>query len=330
MLLAGDIGGTKTVLALFSTAESVETLQPLHLQTFPSGQFSSLEAIIKRFLQDKNVDVEAASFGVAGPVVDGRSEITNLPWIIDAVAIGQAFDIDQVELLNDLEAIAHAVPHLQPDDLAVINEGQAEPDGAIAVIAPGTGLGEAFLTWDGQRYQAHPSEGGHASFGPTNAEQRALLAFLDTKFNHVSFERVCSGSGIPNLYDFWRQDGRYPEPDWLHDELEAAEDATPIIVQAGLAKTAEICTATVQLFVDILAEEASNMALKVLATGGVYLGGGIPPRLLNLLQTDRFISEFADKGRFTDLLLGMPIQVICNPQTALLGAAWAGMDLLDV
>ncbi|WP_420631063.1 glucokinase [Candidatus Leptofilum sp.] len=328
MLLAGDIGGTKTVLALFSTAVSVESRHPLHLQTFPSGRFTSLEAIIAQFLQDKAVGIEAASFGVAGPVVNGRSQITNLPWIIDAATISQTFGIEHVALLNDLEAIANAVPHLQTDDLATINEGQVEPSGAIAVIAPGTGLGEAFLTWDGQRYQAHPSEGGHASFAPTNAEQRALQAYLEQKFDHVSFERVCSGSGIPNLYEFWRQDGRFQEPEWLREQIVQADDPTPVIVEAGLAKTADICTATVQLFVDILAAEASNMALKVLATGGVYLGGGIPPRLLNLLQTERFISEFGDKGRFSSLLLAMPVQVICNPQVALLGTAWAGMDLL--
>lgn len=329
MLLAGDIGGTKTVLALFSTAESEDTLHPRHLQTYPSGRFASLEAIIAKFLQDKQVEVDAAAFGVAGPVVNGRSQITNLPWIIDAANISQTFGIAKVALLNDLESIANAVTHLEPNDLATINEGQAEPGGAIAVIAPGTGLGEAFLIWDGQRYRAHPSEGGHASFAPTNADQRALQAYLQTKFKHVSFERVCSGSGIPNLYDFWRQDGRFPEPDWLREQINQADDPTPVIVEAGLAKTAEICLATVELFVDILAGEVSNMALKVLSTGGIYLGGGIPPRLLNLLQTERFCANFADKGRFTNLLKQMPVQVICNPQAALLGAAWAGMDLLD-
>ena len=329
MLLAGDIGGTKTVLALFSTTASSTPLHPIHLQTFPSNQFSSLEAIIGQFLQDKDVDIEVASFGVAGPVMNGRSQITNLPWIIESTTISQTFQIEKITLLNDLESIANAVPHLQANDLATINEGQAEVGGAIAVIAPGTGLGEGFLIWNGQRYQAQPSEGGHASFAPTTPDECALLAFLGQKFHHVSFERVCSGSGIPNLYDFWRQDGRFPEPDWLHEQLKQTADPTPIIVEAGLAKTAEICTATVQLFVDILAGEASNMALKVLATGGVFLGGGIPPRLLNLLQTERFIAKFGEKGRFTNLLLGMPLQVICNPQTALLGAAWAGLDLLD-
>lgn len=328
MLLAGDIGGTKTVLALFSKDLTEEKLSPLHLQTFPSGRFPSLEAIITQFLQDKAVEIEAASFGVAGPVRDGRSQITNLPWVIDTAVIRQLVHTEKVVLLNDLEAIAYAVPHLHTDDLATINQGEAEADGAIAIVAPGTGLGEAFLIWDGQRYQAHPSEGGHASFAPTNPDQRALLAFMETKLNHVSFERVCSGSGIPNIYNFWQQDGRYPEPDWLREELQQANDPTPIIVENGLAKTAEICTTTVQMFVDILAAEASNMALKVLATGGVYLGGGIPPRLLNLLQTERFVSEFGDKGRFSNLLLGMPVHVICNPQTALLGAAWAGLDLL--
>ena len=328
MLLAGDIGGTKTVLALFSTTASQAPLHPLHLQTFPSNQFSSLEAIIEQFLQGKDEHIEAASFGVAGPVVNGRSQITNLPWLIEAETISQTFQIDKVILLNDLESIASAVPHLQANDLASVNEGQPEPGGAIAVIAPGTGLGEAFLIWNGQRYLAQPSEGGHASFAPTNPDQCALLAFLEQKYNHVSFERVCSGSGIPNLYAFWQQDGRFPEPTWLREQIEQTADPTPIIVEAGLAQTAEICTATVQMFVDILAGEASNMALKVLATGGVFLGGGIPPRLLNLLQTERFIAKFSEKGRFTSLLRGMPLQVICNPQTALLGAAWGGLDLL--
>jgi len=329
MLLAGDIGGTKTVLALFAVDDSPKTLHPLHLQTFPSGRFPSLEAIIAQFIADKDITIDAASFGVAGPVVNGRSQITNLPWVIDSAVIRQTLHGARVALLNDLESIANAVPHLAGDDLASINEGRAEPGGAVAVIAPGTGLGEAFLIWDGQRYQAHPSESGHASFAPTNPDQCAMLAFLQHKYDHVSFERVCSGSGIPNLYAFWRQDGRFPEPDWLREQIEQAADPTPIIVEAGLAKTADVCVATLQMFVDILAGEASNMALKVLATGGVYLGGGIPPRLLNLLQTERFISQFADKGRFTQLLLNMPLQVICNPQTALLGAAWAGLDLLD-
>lgn len=328
MLLAGDIGGTKTVLALFETAAFGRTTTPRHLQVFPSGRFTSLKAIIAQFLQDKNVTVKVASFGVAGPVVDGRSQITNLPWVVDSAIIRQTFHIPHVTLLNDLESIANAIPHLQADDVAIINKGEAAPGGAIAVIAPGTGLGEAFLTWTGQRYQAHPSEGGHASFAPTNADQRALLAFLEEKMHHVSFERVCSGSGIPNLYAFWQQDGRFAEPQWLREQIARAKDPTPIIVEAGLAGTAEICTATVQMFVDILAGEASNMAVKVLATGGVYLGGGIPPRLLKLLQTDRFIAEFSDKGRFSEMMLKIPIRVICNPQTALLGAAWAGLDLL--
>ena len=328
MLLAGDIGGTKTVLAIFSTETSTASLHPLHMQTFPSGQFGSLEAIITQFLQDQQTKIEAASFGVAGPVVNGRSQITNLPWIIDAGIIQQTFQMEKVILLNDLESIANAVPHLQADDVATINEGKPEPGGAIAVIAPGTGLGEAFLIWDGKRYQAHPSEGGHASFSPTTPDQCRLLAFLEQKYKHVSFERVCSGKGIPNLYAFWRHGGRFTEPDWLRDEIQQAADPTPVIVEAGLAKTADICTATVQMFVDILASEASNMALKVLATGGVFIGGGIPPRLLNLLQTEHFIATFAEKGRFTNLLRGMPLQVICNPQTALLGAAWAGLDLL--
>ena len=320
MLLAGDIGGTKTVLALF-TIES-GSLQEQTEATFWNREYSSLEAVIAAFLQDKAVTISSASFGVAGPVVRGRAQITNLPWLIEAERIQAQFGFPQVYLLNDLEAIASAVPHLTADDLVTLQTGQAEPEGAIAVIAPGTGLGEACLVWNGRSYQAHPSEGGHVSFGPTNLEQIELLKYMLGKFNHVSVERVCSGSGMPNIYNSLREQGRFTEPAWLREELATAVDPTPVIAQAALERNEPIAVATLDLFLDILADEASNLALKVLATGGVYLGGGIPPRILPQLQQPRFLDTFSRKGRFSGLMQKMPVHVIRNPKSALYGAAY--------
>jgi glucokinase len=324
MLLAGDIGGTKTVLALIDTEKDVR--QPLVEKRFPSDDYNSLEAIIEQFLSDTAVPVETASFGVAGPVVNNRAQITNLPWMIDAAVIAQTFAIPNVFLLNDLEAIANVVSHLEPDDLTTLNPGQPEKEGAIAVIAPGTGLGEAFLTWTGTRYQAHPSEGGHTAFGPGNAEQIELLRYLHGRYHHVSYERVCSGIGIPNLYDFLKWNGRHPEPDWLTQALADVEDRTPIIVNAAIQNNDPLCLAVLNLFVDILGDEAGNLALKTLATGGVYIGGGIPPRILPQLQQPRFLQAFRRKGRFADLMTAMPIHVIEHPQAALFGAAYYGME----
>ncbi len=259
-------------------------------------------------------------------MIEEQSVITNLPWVISGREIRRTFDLDVVHLLNDLEAIASSVPHLEPSDLFTLNEGESEAEGAIAVIAPGTGLGEAFLTWDGQRYRAHPSEGGHASFAPNTPQQRELLAYLQGRFRHVSCERVCSGSGIPNIYDFLRDSGRFDEPAWLREELSAAEDVTPIISAAADAGRAEIAMATMDLFVEILAGEAGNMALKVLATGGVFLGGGIPPKILPRLQATSFMDTFDNKGRFSELMASLPVRVILNPRAALYGAAHYALD----
>lgn len=324
MLLAGDIGGTKTILALIDSEKGMR--HPLVEKRFSSDDYDSLEAIIQQFLAETAVAIHTATFGVAGPVVNNKAHITNLPWVIDAAVISQTFDIPHVYLLNDLEAIANAVPHLEADDLTTLNVGQPEKEGAIAVIAPGTGLGEAFLIWTGDHYQAHPSEGGHTAFGPGNAEQIELLRFLHGRYHHVSYERVCSGIGIPNLYDFMKYNGRYPEPDWLSQAIAAAEDPTPVIVNAAIKEEVPLCLAVLNLFVDILGDEAGNLALKTLATGGIYIGGGIPPRILPHLQQPRFLRAFRRKGRFANLMASMPIHVIGHPQAALLGAAYYGLE----
>jgi len=219
-------------------------------------------------------------------------------------------------------ATAWAVPVLRPRDIRTLHAGAPEPHGAMAVIAPGTGLGEAFLIWDGARYRAQPSEGGHADFAPPTPRERALLAFLGRRGEHVSYERVCSGLGIPHLYAFLKARGER-EPAWLARELAAAADPTPVIVAAALNRRppAPIATATLAMFVSILGAEAGNLALKVLATGGVYLGGGIPPRIVPALSDGRFTAAFTRKGRLSDLLARVPVRVIVHPEAALLGAA---------
>jgi glucokinase len=328
MLLAGDIGGTKTVLALFAPETGPHT--PLHQTTFPSNRYGRLEAIVREFLDQIDQQIERACFGVAGPVVAGRAEITNLPWVMDEIDLCETFNWESAKLLNDLEAVAYAVPILEPDDIQTLAAGAPVEHGNIAVIAPGTGLGEGFLTWEGANYRAHASEGGHASFAPINAAQAGLLTYLHEQkgHGHVSFERVCSGLlGIPNIYDYLKETGVEQEPGWLAAKLASATDPTPVIVNAALDKTdpCALCVATLQMFVSILGAEAGNLALKVMATAGIYIGGGIPPRILSALAEPMFLESLRAKGRFRDTLTDMPVHVILNSQAALLGAAAYGI-----
>lgn len=327
MLLAGDIGGTKTNLAVYAAESGLSA--PLAESTFPSGRYPSLEALIDDFRAHTHLPFDSAVFGVAGPVVDGKATVTNLPWRMEEEGLEAALGVKSVKLLNDLESIANAVPSLEARDLHTLRAGQPVERGPIAIVAPGTGLGEAFLTWERKRYKAHASEGGHASFAPVNEEQLEMLRFLQGKLGHISYERVCSGLGIPNIYAFYKESGRCPEPEWLAEKLAAAPDPTPVIVETALAQPdCAICRCTLEMFVAILGGEAGNMALKVLATGGVYLGGGIPPRILPVLENGRFLAEFTAKGRFAALLQNVPVHVILNPKAALLGAASYGLARL--
>ena len=325
MILAGDIGGTKTILALFSREGGPR--RPLAEAVFPSAGYDSLEAVVREFLAAHPGMVEAACFGVAGPVVQGRAEITNLPWVIDVAQLRAALGSSNILLLNDLEAIAYALPVLEADDIATLNSGERVAGGALAVIAPGTGLGEAFLTWDGARYRAHASEGGHCSFAPNSPSEIGLLQYLQEQLGHVSFERVCSGIGIPNIYAYYRDRVFGQETPAVAERLRAAADPTPVIVAAALdAAPCPVCAATLEAFVRILGSEAGNLALKVLATGGVFIGGGIPPRILGALRAEGLLASFRDKGRFGELLARVPVHVILNPRAALLGAANAALS----
>lgn len=323
MLLAGDIGGTKTRLALYSAQGG---LNPRVQATFKSTDYPSLEAVVKEFLGGVESPVESAVFGVAGPVVNGRCSTTNLPWVIDETTLREAFGLQHAKLLNDLEAMAYGVPNLDPSELALLND--AEPQsGTKVVVAPGTGLGEAILFYQDGHYHVIPSEGGHTSFGPGNLFEIRLLRFLMGKFGHVSYERVCSGSGMPNIYAFLRKQGFAPELQEMKKALKEADDPTPIIVERAMAGECELSIATLSAFVSILGSEAGNLTLKVMATGGVYLGGGIPPKILPKLKDGTFMASFVSKGRFAEMLAQVPVYVILNEATALFGAACYGLGL---
>ncbi len=328
MLLAGDLGGTKTIFALFSTDGDARS--PILQARYASKDYPSLTRMLEAFLAEHPADIQAASFAVAGPVVAGKAEITNLSWVISEEGLRACLGDIPVRLINDLQATAYAIPALTPADLHTLHPGEAEPEGAIAVIAPGTGLGEAYLVWNGTQYRAYASEGGHADFAPRNELEMALLRFLLRRMDHVSYERVCSGMGIPNLYAYLKESGYAPEPSWLTKQLQQADDPTPVIANAALQSTppCALCTATLDLFVSILGAEAGNLALKVLSTGGVYLAGGIPPRILEALRHGQFMQSFIRKGRFADRLIRMPVNVVLNPHTALIGAGRYGFDLL--
>jgi glucokinase len=325
MLLAGDIGGTKLHFGLFSKERGLR--RPLAEAVYPSIGHGSLEEAVGRFLKETGHRATKAVFGVAGPVFEGKSQITNLPWVIDEARLQVALKIKSVRVINDVQAIACFVPFLRRQDLITLQAGAPVRHGNLAVIAPGTGLGEAWLTWDGKRYRACPSEGGHADFAPATELEHKLLAHQRGLHGHVSYERVCSGIGIVNIYSFLKEHGVAAEPAWLAQELHREADPVPLIVEKALDREnpCDICVRTLDLFASILGAEAGNMALKILATGGVYLGGGIPPRILPFLEKGQFVEAFLRKGRMRDLVAKIPVQVITNPKAALLGAAAQGL-----
>lgn len=325
MLLAGDIGGTKTHLAIFSSPGELRT--PVVEKTFPSARYASLEVMVKEFLTQVDVQVDRACFGVAGPIMNGKAKITNLPWVMDEEEMQKSLGIPKICLLNDLSAMAYGVPLLEEQDIYTLNAGTPQPGGTIAVVAPGTGLGEAFLVHNGSRYIAHPSEGGHADFAPLNERELDLLRFMLQRSAHVSYEHVCSGIGLPNLYAFLQSTGAYEEPDWLSDQLSLVSDHTPTIVKGAVESAVPICIETLKTFVSILGAEAGNMALKVLSSGGVYIGGGLPPRFLSFFTDGSFMQAFLAKGRMGQMLSRYPVYIILYPNVALIGAAAHGFTL---
>jgi glucokinase len=318
MILAGDIGGTNARLAFFDVTDGRFRL--VSATVYPSREYSGLDQIVVKFVEAAKVRPDSACFGVAGPVRNGRVETSNLPWLIESKRLADELKINNALLINDLEANAWGIPLLEPTDVVSLNQVKGNPVGNQAVISAGTGLGEAGMYWDGTQHQVFACEGGHTDFAPRNQTEMDLLHYLQKRFGHVSYERAVSGPGLVNLFHFLRDTGRGTEPDWLSEEM-LHMDPAAAISKAGLEGKCALCEHTLDLFVSLYAAEAGNLALKLMATGGVYLGGGIAPKLLSKLAGPLFMQSFVSKGRMQTLMEAMPVRVITNDKTALLGAA---------
>jgi glucokinase len=320
MILAGDIGGTKTNVALFEADEG-KLGTPINQRSFPSKQFDSLNTIIQEYVAANPAAVKHACFGIAGPVVGGRVETPNLAWVVDAAQLATTIGVGRVDLINDLEATAYGVEGLQAQQLHTLNEGERGRPGHRALIAAGTGLGMAGIFWDGQRYRPIASEGGHADFAPRNEEQMALLRYLIEKFGgHVSYERACSGMGLFNIYSFLRDTKYAEEEDWLRAEIESG-DKTAAVSKAAAANKSKLAAKALDLFVEIYGAAAGNLALTFKSVGGLYIGGGIAPKIIDKLKEGGFMRAFSDKGRLSALVRSIPVNVILDDKTALYGAA---------
>lgn len=318
MILAGDVGGTKVHLALYDFSNGKLTHK--RENRFPAKEYSGLEDIVREFLgSDKPT---AACFGVPGPVRDGRLRLTNLPWTLDSRDLSAHLGIQHVFLINDLEANGYGIAELQPDQIYTLSEGDPSQIGNRALIAAGTGLGECLLTWNGRIHTPYPSEGGHADYAPRNEDEIDLLRYLKQKYSgRISWERVVSGMGMTNIFEFLRDVRGMEVSPKLAEEIETADDCNAVITQHALAGTSEICERTMDMFVSAYGAEAGNLALKVLSVGGLYIGGGIAPRILEKLKDGTFIKAFTDKGRLSQLLINMPVRVILESRAAVLGAA---------
>jgi glucokinase len=317
MILAGDVGGTKVNLALFDFIDG--KLKQNRDKQYPAKEYSGLEEIVKEFLAaDK---ATAACFGVPGPVRDGRLRLTNLPWTLDSRELATELAIDHVFLINDLEANGYGLAELSSNQIFTLNQGDASQIGNRGLISAGTGLGECYLVWNGHHHVPYPSEGGHVDYAPRNEDEIDLLRYLMQKYNgRISVERVVSGPGLTNVYGFLREARGMEEPAWLRKRL-AAEDPNVVITELALAARSEICEKALDIFVSAYGAEAGNLALKFLSVGGLYVGGGIAPRILEKLKDGSFMKAFTDKGRMSQLLVNMPVRIILESRAALLGAA---------
>jgi glucokinase len=317
LVLAGDIGGTSTRLAYFDTAGG--TLAPVAEGRFPSRDAGTLEEIVACFTAEQGLAAERACFGIAGPIRQGRVRTPNLPWSVDAAVLSRVVGLPAVQLINDLEANAYGVGLLGHEDLAVLNAGAADSTGTIAVVSAGTGLGESIAYWDGTAHRPLPSEGGHADFAPRSELETELLLFLRAEHGRVSTERVVSGPGLRNIYRFLHDVRHIPETPAVAEAMRRG-DPSAAITRAALAGECPLCDQTLDLFVSLYGAEAGNVALRSLATGGIYLGGGIAPKIIERLKGPGFMLAFTAKGRLSPLLENIPVRVILNDRTALLGA----------
>lgn len=327
IVLAGDIGGTKTNLALFSIHG--ERLHADKSQSFPSKRYSGLVPVLRDFLTGDHPPIDSACFGIAGPVIDNKVKTPNLPWMVDGVELSRVLKLNSVILLNDLEAAGYGISTLEDDEFHALNEGVIRLSGNKALIAAGTGLGQAILYDDGRHFRPLASEGGHADFAPRNELEIELLRHLLGRFPHVSYERVLSGPGLLNIYRFLKEARCVEEPEWLAARLAAAADLSAEITQAALAHEAEICVQALDLFVSVYGAEAGNLVLRAKSVRGLYVGGGIAPKILPKLKDGTFMRAFRDKGRYAELLSGVPVRVILIDQTPLRGAAYYAAFLSD-
>lgn len=321
LVLAGDIGGTSTRLAFFDTVAG--TLAPLAEARFPSREAGSLEELVARFAGEQGLAAERACFAIAGPIRQGRVRTPNLPWSVVGDELARILGLDQVHLINDLAANTYGIALLSPEDFVTLSRGVEDLTGTIAVVSAGTGLGQAYAYWDGVTHHPLPSEGGHADFAPRNERETELLLYLRAEHGRVSTERVVSGPGLANIYRFLRDARLQPESPAVAAEMRRRDPAA-VITGAALAGECPLCGEALDLFVSLYGAEAGNVALRVLATGGVYLGGGIAPKIIERLKGPGFMQAFTAKGRLSPLLETIPVRVILNERTALLGAArWA-------
>ncbi len=322
-VLTGDIGGTHARLALVE----VRGIQArvLQEQQFHSRDFPGLGALVQRFQATLHFEPERACFGVAGPVIDGHYRGTNLPWTIEERELAAAIGIAQTRLINDFAAVGHGLALLGPDDVETLQQGTRAERGAIAVIGAGTGLGEGFLVWDGARYRVQPSEGGHVSFAARDDFEWGLVQALRGEFGHVSYERVASGPGLVRIYHYLAASGYAPERAAVREELDRG-DPGEVIVRHALNDSDPLCAQALDAFISVLGAQAGNLALTVSALGGVYLAGGIAPRIVRRLKAGPFLSSFTSKGRLSSVVAGIPVHVIVNPRVGLLGAAAAAVS----
>jgi len=320
MILAGDVGGTKVHLALYG----FEHGQLVHIrdERFPAQEFSGLQEIVLRFLRESsNPEITAACFGVPGPVRGGRLRLTNLPWELDTHELSAGLNIAHLFLINDLEANGYGIPELTPEQILTLNDGDSSAVGNRALVSAGTGLGEGVLVWNGKTHIPLASEGGHCDFAARSPLEIELLCWLRKKYNgRVSFERVVSGPGLTNIYKFLRDEKHLEEPAWLRERMEA-EDPNAVIGEVGEEGKSELCAKSLEMFAGSYGAEAGNMVLKVLAIGGMYIGGGIAPKMLKTMRGGAFMQAFRDKGRLSDLLVNTPVRIILESRAALMGAA---------
>ena len=326
MIIAGDVGGTKCNIALFS--EKGGKLDVVFRQRFASKDFAKFDLIIKEFTRQatphmNGQPVRAAGFGVAGPVINNRIHATNLPWIIDSDTLASELGVKTIALMNDLGAWGHSLEHLSPEDFAVLNEGHALPGATRALLAAGTGLGESILFWDGGRYRVVPSEGGHSDYAPHTDQQIELLKFMRTRYPQVSWELILSGRGFRTLHEFLSPTTKHP----VFDDPDA--DPAPFITKTGLAGECPVCVQTLDLWTEIYGAEAGNLALKVLALGGVYVAGGIAIKILPKIKDGTFFRFFRDKWHFTEMLSNIPVSVVLNESAPLIGAAYEALATLE-